>query len=175
MTTKPTKPMSLAQLPEPSEREPEDMTSFDHLTLSSSVHHLVQHLGNPETIIVAGERYLAREPGTPAAERMIPDLPIAFNTNPEAYKDNNGYIVSVQGKPRDFIMEIASQSTGRQDVLGKREGYAALGITEYWRFDEAGAFHGTRLAGDQLMDDRYESVNIEAIEEGVATGLQPRA
>ena len=34
-------------LPDPPEREPEDMTSFDHLTLSGSVHPLVQHLGNP--------------------------------------------------------------------------------------------------------------------------------
>ena len=30
------------------------MTSFDHLALSGSVHHLAQHLGNPETTIVAG-------------------------------------------------------------------------------------------------------------------------
>ena len=27
-------------LPDPPEREPEDMTSFDHLTKSGSVHHL---------------------------------------------------------------------------------------------------------------------------------------
>ena len=40
MTTKPTKSKSPAQLPDPPEREPEDMTSFDHLTLSGSVHHL---------------------------------------------------------------------------------------------------------------------------------------
>ena len=40
MTTKPTSPMSPVQLPDPPEREPEDMTSFDHLTLSGSVHHL---------------------------------------------------------------------------------------------------------------------------------------
>ena len=52
-------------LPDPPEREPEDMTSFDHLTLSGSAHHLVQHLGNPETTIVAGERYVTREPGSP--------------------------------------------------------------------------------------------------------------
>ena len=58
MTTRPTKPKSAVGLPDPPEREAEDMTSFDHLTLSGSVHHLVQHLGNPETTIVAGERYV---------------------------------------------------------------------------------------------------------------------
>ena len=170
MTTKPTKPKSPAQLPDPPEREPEDMTSFDHLTLSGSVHHLVQHFGNPETTIVAGERYVTREPGTPAAERMAPDLLIAFNADPEAYKDNNGYIISVQGKPPDFVMEIASRSTGRQDVVEKRAAYAALGVPEYWRFDETGEFHGKRLAGDRLADGRYEPIPIETPEEGALQG-----
>ena len=57
-------------LPDPPEGDPDDMTSFNHLTLSGSVHHLAQHLGNPETTIVAGERYLTRAPGTPATDRM---------------------------------------------------------------------------------------------------------
>ena len=94
MTTKPTKQKSPVQLPDPPEREPEDMTSFDHLTLSGSVHHLVQHLGNPETTIVAGERYITREPGAPAEGRMAPDLLVAFNADLQAYRDSNGYIIS---------------------------------------------------------------------------------
>ncbi len=170
MTTKPTKSRSRAQLPDPPEREPEDMTSFDHLTLNGSAHHLAQHLGNLDTTIVAGERYLVREPNAPASDRIIPDLLIAFNADPQTYKDNNGYIVSVQGKPPDFVMEIASRSTGRRDAEGKREGYAALGIPEYWRFDETGRFHGTRIAGDRLVEGQYEPVNIETIEEGVLQG-----
>ena len=170
MTTKPAKSKSPAQLPDPPEPDPEDMTSFDHLTLSGSVHHLVQHFGDPETTIVAGERYLTREPGSPAAERMAPDLLIAFNADPEAYRNSNGYIISLQGKPPDYVMEIASRSTGRQDVEGKRAGYAALAIPEYWRFDETGEFHGTSLAGDRLVEDRYEPIPIETLEGGVLQG-----
>ena len=157
-------------LPDPPEREPEDMTSFDHLTLSGSVHHLVQHLGNPETTIVAGERYVTREPGVPATERMAPDLLIAFNADPEAYRDDNGYVISAQGKPPDFVMEIASRRTGRRDVVQKRTRYAALGTPEYWRFDETGEFHGTMLAGDRLVDNQYEPIPIETVEEGVLQG-----
>ncbi len=157
-------------LPDPPEGEPEDMTSFDHLTLSGSAHHLVQHLGNPETTIVAGERYLTRAPGAPAADRMAPDLLIAMGTDPEAYRESNGYIISEQGKPPDCVLEIASRSTGLQDVVEKRAAYADLGIPEYWRFDETGEFHGTRLAGDRLADGRYEPVPIETVEEGVLQG-----
>ena len=146
------------------------MTSFDHLTLSGSVHHLVQHLGKPETTIVAGERYITREPSAPAVDRMAPDLLIAFQADPQAYREDNGCVISVQGKPPDFVMEIASRSTGRQDVEGKRTGYADLGIPEYWRFDEAGEFHGTRLAGDRLVDGEYEPIAIETVGEGILQG-----
>ena len=37
-----------------------------------TTHHLVQHLGNPNTTIVAGERYVTRKPESPATERMAP-------------------------------------------------------------------------------------------------------
>ena len=70
----------------------------------------------------------------------------------------------------EFLMEIASRSTDRQDVEAKRPAYAALGIPEYWRFDQTGDFHGTGLAGDRLVEDCYEPVPIEALEEGILQG-----
>ena len=125
------------------------MTSFDHLTLNGGNHHLVQRLGNPETTLVAGGRYITREPGALPADRMAPDLLVAFDADLEAYRDSNGYVISEQGKPPDFVMEIASGSTGRQDVVEKRAAYATLGIPEYWRFDQAGEFQRMRLGGCQ--------------------------
>ena len=157
-------------LPDPPEREPEDTNSFHHLARNGNVHHLVQHFANPETTLVAGERYITREPGAPAEERMVPDLLITFNAHPQAYRDDNGYVISRQGKPPDFVMEIAAQNTGQEDVGEKRTGYESLGIPEYWRFDETGEFHGTRLAGDRLVRGRYEPVPIEALEEGILQG-----
>ena len=49
--------------------------------------------------------------------------------------------------------------------MDKRPAYAGLGIPEYWRFDETGEFHGTRLAGDRLADGRYEPVPIETVKD----------
>ena len=41
-----------------------------------------------------------------------------------------------------------------------------MGIPEYWRFDETGRHHRTRLAGDRLEDGRYVPIDInEAAEE----------
>ena len=157
-------------LPDPPEGEPEDMTSFDHLARNGGVHHLAQHLGNPGTTIVAGERYITRAPGASASGRLAPDLLIAFGADLEAYREDNGYVISEQGKPPDFVLEIASRSTGEHDVVGKRAAYADLEIPEYWRFDETGDFHGTFLAGDRLAADGYEPVPIETVEEGVLQG-----
>ena len=62
------------------------------------------------------------------------------------------------------------RSRGRLNGEGKRAAHAGLGIPEYWRFDETGEFHGTRLAGDRLTDGGYEPIPIETVGEGVLQG-----
>ena len=118
-----------------------------------------------KAILVAGEGYVTRAPGASASERMAPDLLIAFNIEPETYRESNGYDISEQEKPPDFVLEIASRSTGEHNVVDKRPAYAGLGIPEYWRFDETGEFHGTRLA-----EGGYEPVPTLTVGEGVLQG-----
>jgi hypothetical protein len=55
-------------------------------------------------------------------------------------------------------------------VGAKRDDYAALAIPEYWRFDETGEFHGTRLGGDRLVAGEYEPIPIDELEDGVLQG-----
>ena len=141
--------------PDPPEDPEDKMTSFDRLTINGNAHYLAQHLGNPETTLVAGDRYLALAPTRDLAGVRYPDLLVAFDVDPAAYRRSNAYVISEQGKPPDLVLEIASRSTGRIDVTDKRRDYAALGIGEYWRFDETGLYHGTRLAGDRLVDGEY--------------------
>ena len=158
-------------LPDPPPRGPDDMTTFNHLTLSGSVHALALYLGNPETTTVGGEWYVVRQPRMPTLGRRIPDLFIAFDTDPELYLESNGYIISEQGKPPDFVMEVGSRTTGRMDVGAKRDDYASLRIPEYWRFDETGGrFQGAPLAGDRLVGAEYEPIAIDTLEEGVHQG-----
>ena len=165
-----TKSETLLPLPDPPEREPDDMTSVQHLGENGNLHHLIQYLGNPETTIVSGERYIVPEPGMSASQRIAPDMLVSFNSNPELYRQDNSYVISRQGKPPDLVMEIASARTGKNDVDDKPARYAALGIPEYWRFDETGNFHGTKLAADRLVDGRYEPIAIEEAQDGVLQG-----
>lgn len=157
------------RLPDPPEPTP-DMTSFNHLSANGNVHHLRHHFGNPDTTLVAGEHYISAAPTTNMAGLRYADLLIAFGVNPAAYYRSNAYIISEQGKPPDLVLEIASRSTGLADTGAKRYDYAALGIPEYWRFDETGEHHGARLAGDRLSAGAYHPIRIDEIAEGVLQG-----
>ena len=99
-----------------------------------------------------------------------PDLFVAFGVDPEAYRRSNAYIISEQGKPPDFVMEIASPSTVQTDATVKRQEYEALRIPEYWRFNENGASNRARLAGDRLVDGSYEPIGIDEIAPGILQG-----
>ena len=61
--TKITEPPGRFRLPDPPEREPDDMTSAEHLSETGLQHHLKQFLGNPETTIVSGEKYITARRG----------------------------------------------------------------------------------------------------------------
>ena len=158
------------RLPDPPRREPDEMTSYDHLHKPGSAHYLALHFGRPDTTLVEAERWIIAHPDADRSRGRRPDLLIAFDVNPAAYEASNGYIISEQGKPPDFVMEIASETTAETDVGEKRDEYAALGIAEYWRFDQSGEYHGTRLAGDRLVDGQYVPITIEELPDGNLQG-----
>ena len=158
------------RLPDPPEHPDDKMTSSKHLSATGNHHHLARHLGNPDATIVASERYVVVRPTRSMAGSHFPDLLVAFDVDPATYEASNGYVIAEQGKPPDFVLEIASRHTGHIDVGEKREAYAALGVLEYWRFDETGGYHGTRLAGDRLVNQRYEAISIDELAQDVLQG-----
>lgn len=159
------------RLPDPPEREPDEMTSTKHLAMTGSMHFLARHLGNPGTTLVTAELYITQVPHPgQGGRRRRPDLLVAFGVDPELYYQSNGYIISEQGKPPDFVLEVASKSTAERDLGVKRDDYAAFGIPEYWRFDETGEHYGERLAGERLVDGVYKPIEIEHIAEDILQG-----
>ena len=162
------------ELPDPPERQYDERTSnVDYLHMPGNTHHVSQYLGNRETTLVTADRYITMMPERqlPSGHtRRVPDLLIAFDVDRELYRANNGYVVQLQGKSPDFVLEVASVSTGDEDTGPKRDDYAALGILEYWRFDPTGEFHGTKLAGDRLVDGVYRPIPIDGLDNDVLQG-----
>ena len=102
--------------------------------------------------------------------RVAPDFFIAFDVPKDEIRKNlpNFWLWEIDKVP-DFAMEVASPSTAQNDIGHKRELYAQLGITEYWRFDASGGdYYGQPLAGDRLIDGEYQPYEIFTEADGSA-------
>ena len=160
-------PLLLPPLPDPPRKN--DMLqfiTFTRLAVANTVTRYYDALCPDASILVAGEGYLcATRRDLPYAP--YPDMLIAFGVDAAAIAATNGYVIDEVGKPPDFVLEVASASTGRRDYTVKRIRYARLGVLEYWRFDHTGGrFHNAPLAGDRLVNGRYEPIATETDEQG---------
>ena len=69
------------------------------------------------------------------------------------------------------MLEVASETTGEADYTTKRDAYANLDVQEYWRFDHTGGrYHDAPLAGDNLVNGRYEPIPITREPDGLLWG-----
>ncbi len=88
------------------------------------------------------------------------------NSKPDVIQEHGGYAIDRQGKPPDFVLEVASKTTGKIDYTEKRVDYERYGIAEYWRFDPTGGeYHDVALAVDRLVGGRYRSIEIKWLDE----------
>ena len=143
----------------------DDMQNFFHLNRPGYPTALDRHFGLSDSTVVMCEAPLRWRPGQRRGHR-IPDLLIAFNVDRAAATFQMGYSISEQGKPPDFVLEVASSSTGEKDYEEKRDAYAKFGVLEYWRFDSSGGDnHDAPLAGDRLVDGAYQPIEIVRIDE----------
>ena len=103
--------------------------------------------------------------------RVSPDVYLAFGVDARAIRPRKLYLPWEVGKPPDWVLEIASSSTGREDVGRKRDLYARIGVPEYWRFDpKEGEYHGQKLAGDRLVDGEYQPIELTTAPDGILKG-----
>lgn len=157
------------RLPEIPERNPDEVTTYDFLHHDGNAFHLRQCLvargADPETLLMTADHWIVHDVARFPIHSRYPDLMVAFDVDLELHQASNGYLIADQGKPPDFILEVASPSTGRIDVGSKRDDYELFGVREYWRFDDSGASHGARLGGDRLIDGRFEPIEIEVLDD----------
>lgn len=143
----PEPPTRRFRLPDIPERHPDDMTSVDNLHQHGAIPNIAQYLGNPNTTIISAGRYVVPGPAHVANESKYPDLPVTFNADPDAYAASNGYILSEQRKPPDFVLVLASRHTAEDDPDAKKDYCERLGVAEYWRSDREGQFCWVHPAG----------------------------
>ena len=141
-----------------------DMNNPFYLHEPSHMRSLAIHFGRDETTFVMSEVPVSTS-ATIRREHRRPDLMVAFDCDRELVISQKGYSIVTQGKPPDFVLEVASESTGEVDYTDKRDEYESYGIPEYWRFDSSGGdYHDAALAGDRLVDGRYEPIEIQMMD-----------
>ena len=104
--------------------------------------------------------------------RVSPDVYLAFGVDAQAIRPRKLYLPWEVGKPPDWVLEIGSASTGREDVGRKRDLYAHIGVPEYWRFDPSkeSEYHGQKLAGDRLVGGEYRPIELTTAPDGLLKG-----
>ena len=172
MTSKTT---TLTQIKEKPERFPDypprdDMQNWLYLYDTSVITSLAIHFADEPNVTVASEVPVG--PSLPVRDdARIPDLLFVRDGDRELLEDQRGYAIDRQGRAPDFVLEVASPTTGRVDYTDKRQDYERFGVGEYWRFDPSGGeYHDAALAGDRLVDGEYEPVAIEVLGENCLWG-----
>lgn len=137
-------------------------TRFQYDSLTYAAGALDVHFRESPDVAVEGNRLLYYVEGDPRS-RVAPDVFVVFGV---PKRRRRTYRLWEEGKAPDFVLEVTSRSTRRQDAGFKRDLYARLGVREYWLFDPTGDWLDPRLQGNRLSCDHYEPLSPTGIEGG---------
>ena len=108
---------------------------------------------------VCGNLFMYYEEGNPKAV-VSPDLFVAYGVAKEPPR--RVWKVWEEGKAADFILEVTSRSTKKEDEGAKARLYERLLVTEYWQFDPTGDYLDPELKGRKLgQDGKYCEVALD--------------
>jgi Uma2 family endonuclease len=128
-------------------------------------------------VYVAGNLLLYYEEGTRAA-MVVPDVFVVLGA---ANRDRETYRLWEEPKAPDFVLEVTSRTTRREDQGRKRVLYRRLGVTEYLQYDPTGDYLHPELQGLRLVAGEYEPMPGRALADGTLVvssavlGLELRA
>lgn len=112
---------------------------------------LREHFADRPDVYVSSDLLIYYEEGNPR-KCVAPDVFVVFG----AAKHNRMiYKLWAEPKAPDFVLEVASENTWKQDEGPKRALYAELGIREYWMFDPKDEYFDPPLRGFTLEDGAY--------------------
>ena len=112
----------------------------------------VRYAHRPD-VYVSGDLLLYYEEGDPRAS-VAPDAFVVFGAED---RPRQTYRLWEEPKAPDFVLEVASRSSWREDDGPKAALYRWLGVREYWQYDPTGEHLGTRLKGRRLVDGVYQT------------------
>ena len=151
-----------------SDGNPMAETDAQFYPLTETVLALRQRYADRDDVYVSGDLLIYYRMNDNTV-RLAPDVFVVFGIDDHL---RSSYIIWREGgKTPDFVLEIASPGTFVRDMTEKRALYAAIGVTEYWRFDPTGQLFSPALVGERLGEDgEYEPIEIGADDDGILRG-----
>ena len=125
-------------------------------------------------VVVAGNLFVYYREGDPGS-RVAPDIMVVFGASGKHYR-HSWQVWREGGVVPSFVLEVASESTWRTDAGPKRDIYAAMGVTEYWRHDPEPLrnFLPSALIGERLEGGEYRPMSVYTDGAGTLRGHSPR-
>ena len=108
-----------------------------------------------DDVYVGMNNFLYYERGNPRAV-VAPDVYVVVGA--PAHPPRDSYLLWNEPKGPDFVLEVTSASTRRDDERRKRGVYAALGVSEYFLYDPRGEYLTPPLQGWRLDEGAYRAV-----------------
>ena len=166
----PSAPTEIADLYPESDGKPMAEMERHFRELLKNFNRLENHFTHIPDVYVLGDMMMYYEEGNPR-KSISPDIFVAFGIGK---KERRIYKIWEEGKPPDFVLEFSSKGTYRNDLTGKVQLYAEIGIHEYFVYDVDRRYLPAPLLGFRLMGDAY--VEIPALANGgipsVTLGLE---
>ncbi len=139
-----------------SDGKPMAETDKHRSLMMDCIQKLNHHFRKVNDVYVSGNLMLYYEEGNPK-KSVSPDVFVVFGVSKQ---DRRTYRVWEEGHAPNFVLELASPSTYRQDLTAKRELYASvLGVREYYIYDPYGEVSPSFL-GYRLVDGAYEEIGF---------------
>ena len=105
-------------------------------------------------VYVGSNNFLYYERGNPRAV-VSPDVYVVVGAR-AGLRDT--YLLWNEPKGPDFVLEVTSASTRRDDERRKRDVYAALGVSEYFLYDPRAEYLAPALQGFRLREGEYRAL-----------------
>ena len=150
-----------------SDGEPMAETKAQYVALTDTVSALENQFTSRPDVFVGGDMLMYYRMNDNRT-RVAPDVFVVIGATGKHYRDS--WILWREGKAPDFVLEIASSSTWRRDAAEKRDIYAEMGVSEYWRYDPIGTFFSPELVGERLVGGVYQPISLETDGDGILRG-----
>ena len=146
-----------------SDGQPMAETPVHRDVMIDAIRILTKHFAERSDVYVSGNMLMYYEEGNPG-KSVAPDVFVVVGASRD--EDRDTYLLWREPKAPDFVLEVTSKSTRRNDLVTKRALYESLGVAEYFMFDPRAEYLNPPLQGFGLHRGRYAALEVARLPDG---------